>query len=218
MSPSAASPDPGVSPARHGSAGRSGGAVVEPGAKRTSAMHVPRGMTAATRPRRDAAAAPLESRWQTLMPHRRRLMFLAASRGAGQDTEDVVQEALLRAARFERLDERRPWPFLAVVTIRLVADLHRRSARDVSLGRHAALIPHPQAFDDDLLDRDEAAHAAALLRRVASPEIARIMADRANGASWKDLAVLHGVSMAALETRVRRAVRGIRTQIEDWRR
>jgi DNA-directed RNA polymerase specialized sigma24 family protein len=160
---------------------------------------------------------PRERRWLLVIGYRKRLLALAASKGAGPDTEDVVHEALLRAVSFERLDEQRAWPFLAAVTVRLVVDHHRRSARDHALSHHAGLTAVPLTFEDDLADRYEALDAARLLAQLAPPEVARIVRRRADGASWQQLAAEYGETARALETRTRRTLLAIRCRIIRWR-
>ena len=79
------------------------------------------------------------SRWDLVLVHRPRLVALARRCGAGDDAEDVAQEALVRAATFERLDPERAGAFLSAVVARLVTDRHRRVARDLVLRGHARL-------------------------------------------------------------------------------
>ena len=154
-----------------------------------------------------------ECPWRLLAAYRPRMLALAVRQGAGPDAEDVVQEALLRAATFERLDQQRPWPFLAAVTARLVADHHRRAARDHALRRNVGLAAAPIAFEDDLADRHEAVHAARLLARVVPAEITEVVWRRAGGASWQQLAAEYQQTARALETRARRALLEVRRRI-----
>ncbi|MBN6054247.1 sigma-70 family RNA polymerase sigma factor, partial [Nonomuraea sp. RK-328] len=150
-----------------------------------------------------------EQRWHVLMAYRPRLLALAARMGAGADTEDVVQDALLRTAAFPGLMEERAWPFLATVTARLVVDHHRRTANDQVLRRHAALMPRPCGFEDAVADWDEGRRAETLIARLA-PRIRHLIRLRMDGATWAQIGVSHGESAAAVEMRYRRALAPVR--------
>ncbi|MEU8323848.1 sigma-70 family RNA polymerase sigma factor [Nonomuraea sp. NPDC048881] len=150
-----------------------------------------------------------EQRWHVLMAYRPRLLALALRMGAGADAEDVVQDALLRTATFAGLEEERAWPFLATVTARLVVDHHRRTARELVLRRHAALMPRPHGFEDAVADGDEARRAAPLIALL-DPEIRHVVRLRMEGATWGQIGVARGESAAAVEMRYRRATAPVR--------
>jgi DNA-directed RNA polymerase specialized sigma24 family protein len=156
--------------------------------------------------------------WGFLAGHRERLVKLARSRGAGDNSEDIVQEALLRAASFQDLDADRAGGFLTVVVLRLVVDLHRRAARDRVACERCALWWYPDTeFEDEVCGRQEAVWAARLVAELLTGEMTEILWRRASGASWRELADETGESIRAIETRARRASLPIRRRVGSAR-
>lgn len=190
---------------------------------------LPSHQTAAHAPERRSAVFTTASRfgvqpgvagrtqWELVLAHRPRLVALARQCGAGDDAEDVVQEALVRAATFDRLDPDRVGAFLSTVVARLVVDRHRRAARDYLLSRHARLISRPRDFADEVCDRDEARWAVRLVAAQLPSALHALLASRARGASWHDLAAQYGEAAPALEARTRRALLDIRRRIKARR-
>jgi RNA polymerase sigma factor (sigma-70 family) len=155
--------------------------------------------------------------WDQLLVHRPRLVALARRCGAGDDAEDVAQEALVRAATFDRLDRERAGAFLSAVVARLVVDQHRRASRDHLLSRHARLAARPIDFADEVCDRDEARWAVRIAARRLPPGLRVLLRSRAQGVSWRELAARYGEPAPALEARTRRALLDLRRRIERYR-
>ncbi len=154
-----------------------------------------------------------KQRWMNILPLRPRLVLLAKRLGAGDDAEDIAQEALLRAASHVDFDETRSQAFLLTVTARMTVDLHRHAAR---LRRVEMLMigrPEVEGMEEEVADRAEARYAAQLVDDRLPQEIRAILRQRAEGITWQALATQHGESVRALETRVRRAVAVIRAQV-----
>lgn len=152
------------------------------------------------------------ARWEALAPHRQRMVRLARRLGAGNDAEDIAQEALLRTARIPRLELDRAHSYLAKVTANLVTDAHRRAARDRALQHHAALAACPERVDEDVIDRDLARHAAQLVSRLAPP-VREILRLRQAGATWPQVGARLGQSPASTEMRYRRAMTDLRQRL-----
>jgi RNA polymerase sigma-70 factor (ECF subfamily) len=152
-----------------------------------------------------AIASPIEQRWALLASHREHLLAYAQRRcSSDADAEDCVQEALLRAATFERLDETRIGAFLRTVTGRLVIDAHRRRQRDLRLLAHrrvhdAATSPEEMALGR-LTDQD----VAGAVQRLPSRE-REVVAARVAGLSTAEIAELLGVTPKSVERGLARA-------------
>jgi DNA-directed RNA polymerase specialized sigma24 family protein len=127
--------------------------------------------------------------------------------GAGPDSEDVVHEALLAAARYSDLDEQRVWALLANIIAKRIADKYRRAARAQILVRHRALLQHPRWFEHEVVDRAEATWVASQLARILPPGILDVLwQHHIGGVAWAALATQRGISTSALKQRVSRAV------------
>src|SRR5687768_5464336 len=86
--------------------------------------------------------------WSQVAAHRERLLKIGRRRcPTREDAEDVVQEAMLRTATFEELDEERLGQFLTAVTLRLCADVYRTAERGARAVRRldAEDVPSPEA-------------------------------------------------------------------------
>ena len=79
----------------------------------------------------DPAPDPIPG-WERLAAHREELLLIAARRASSPEAaEDAVQEALARAAaRWHLIDPEQLGAWLAVVTMNLCADDHRRRSRE----------------------------------------------------------------------------------------
>lgn len=153
-------------------------------------------------------------RWELVLPYRHRLLALAYRRGAGADAEDLVHDCLLAAARYQWLDPRRPWPFLATVLLRRLIDHYRRAARERALRAHRAIHPRPGSFESDILDQLEAIRVASQLRQRVAPDVVQVVHELAAGATLPELAAARGVSASALQSRVWRALRRFRGDLK----
>jgi RNA polymerase sigma factor (sigma-70 family) len=161
-----------------------------------------------------ATPPPLLERWLLLVQYRPRLVALAISRGAAVDAEDLAQEALLRAALSERLEEGQPWPYLAATVANLVIDNYRRSNRDLRLHNHPGLLPPETHVEDDIAGRDEIRRALKLAIESTSTEtIAMAWRRYADGMTWQDVGREFGRTGSAVESEVRRAFVRLRRKL-----
>ena len=153
----------------------------------------------------------LPERWRLLAPYRSRLIGLAVSRGARLDAEDVAQEALLRAAVSQVLDETRPWPYLAAIVTNLARDRYRRSTRDLTLHQHRGLVARDSSVEDDVAHRDDVVSALkALVDMVPMETVVMAWRRYADGATWHEVGREFGRSGSAVESQVRRAMLRVR--------
>ena len=145
--------------------------------------------------------------WPVIAAHRERLLRIARRRCATpEDAEDVVSEAMLRAAAFDGLDEDRLEQFLTSVTVRLCVDLHRRSDR----GARAVVRLLPDLDETAPSPEDEVCQAveAEVLNDLLESLPVRqraVLADRASGLSLTQIARRHALTYKATESALSRA-------------
>lgn len=125
--------------------------------------------------------------------------------------EDIVHDALVRAAEYDQLDLERLQPFLVTVVKRLCVDDARRSQTAQRAFGHPRLEPNlPRDPADETCDRAEACWAADKLSGL-PPRERTLVAMAAGGLSQADIAAANGSTLAATQTalhRVRGKVRG----------
>lgn len=146
------------------------------------------------------AAADLAARWALVLPHRERLRRIAVRRlGSRDEAQDVVQEAMLRAVTFERLDADYVGQFLSTVTVRLCADVQRDRSRQLRVGVKDAIRTVPAGDPHDaFLDRAEARWLYGECLKLPARESA-VMLARAQGMSVRETATTLGVGMKSAE-------------------
>jgi RNA polymerase sigma factor (sigma-70 family) len=150
-------------------------------------------------------------RWQQLLSHHDRIHRLARSRLRGAaEAEDCAQEALLRAAVFDALDESRIGPFLTSVTLRLCIDVHRREERARRV-LHRVLPGDPAGPEEAVCARAEDAWILRQVGRLTGLE-REVMLARREGIGTREYAALHGISAKAVEGAYTRA----RARLRRW--
>src|SRR5919107_1082054 len=82
------------------------------------------------------------TRWARIWSTRPLLLRVARKRCAtGEDAEDAVQEAMLRAAQHPEIPDENLQPWLIAVTTRLCIDGHRRRTNEAGRWARAAAQP-----------------------------------------------------------------------------
>ncbi|MGH3744907.1 MAG: RNA polymerase sigma factor [Mycobacteriales bacterium] len=160
----------------------------------------------------DAPTPVDRERWAAAWEHRPLLLGLARQRVESHDAEDVVSEAMLRAATTGdlRAEALRPW--LVTTTLRLCADDHRRSVRDRRRNQLlAAWEPETApAPDEEVLDLVHAEWLATQIDRLPERQ-ARALWLRAHGHDIASIAiqmVLPYKTVESLLSRGRHSLRG----------
>ncbi|KAA2261269.1 RNA polymerase sigma factor [Solihabitans fulvus] len=127
--------------------------------------------------------------------------------------EDIVHDALLRAAEFDRLDLDRLHPFLVSVVKRLCVDDARRRSVVLRAANHPMLHP-PAGVDpaERACDRDEAQRVAARLHSLSDYERS-LVSLAANGFSYAEIANRLGTTSGATQSAMHR----IRHKVRSWR-
>ena len=141
-------------------------------------------------------------------PHRERLLVIARRR-AGDDAEDIVSEAMIRAATFEGLDPERVGQFLTSVVTRLCADEAYRRA--LALRKRAEMLPVGDDGFEAVLDADEARYLASVHLTKRESVVLRA---RMHGLYPSEVAASLGMSIPAAKHALERARRKI---MAAWR-
>lgn len=138
-------------------------------------------------------------RWALLLPHRDRLVRIAASRLAdAHEAEDCVHESLIRALAFTGLESDRVGGFLTTVVVRLCADRHRAHVRARRAAPRLWGGEQPQ-FEDTVCDRVLGARLHARLADL-SPRERDVLRDRADGYSVRETAERLKITIKAAES------------------
>jgi RNA polymerase sigma-70 factor (ECF subfamily) len=138
-------------------------------------------------------------RWELLLPHSERLRRLARSRlSNSQDAEDCVQETLLRAAKFDNLDERRVGAFLTSTALRLCVDHYRDSNRQQRLRQRSATGDRSVGPEEIICEHDVGNWMMEQARRLQGRE-REVMLARADGMSTAEAANRLGISTKSAE-------------------
>jgi RNA polymerase sigma-70 factor (ECF subfamily) len=154
-------------------------------------------------------------RWQLVLRHRERLLRIAKRRlPNGYDAEDCVQEALLRCATFERLDDLRMGEFLTSTVVRMCVDYQRRSTRLRLLSvrwSHGEPSQHPEEIASQRSAGRRLLRAADELRG----RERQILLARADGLSTAQAATQLGISLKAAEGAFTRGRARLRELCDD---
>ncbi|MER5179707.1 sigma-70 family RNA polymerase sigma factor [Streptomyces sp. NPDC002896] len=153
----------------------------------------------------DEAGTAEAARWHAALRQREALMRIARPRTAtAEDAEDVVQEAMVRAAESYRGDAEGLAPWLMRVTVRLCADTHRQRVREHRRWSRLPVSLDPASFDERVCDQAEAAWAAAAMSRLPARQ-ARALRLRAEGLTVLQVARQLEVSYRTAESLLARA-------------
>ncbi|MGC7102638.1 RNA polymerase sigma factor [Amycolatopsis lurida] len=152
--------------------------------------------------------------WGVVDAHRDRLLRIARRRTAcEQDAEDVVSEAVLRAAERPGLDPDRLPAWLTTVTVRLCADVARDAARERRRWLRADVETAAESCEQRVCDRAEASWLAGHVDSLPDRQ-AQVLRLRADGLDVTAAAESMGVSYRTAESllaRGRRALRALLT-------
>jgi RNA polymerase sigma factor (sigma-70 family) len=151
------------------------------------------------------------TRWELAWSHRPLLLAMARSRVGWHEAEDVVSEALLRSQRAEDVSDAALRSWLVTTTMRLCADVHRSSARDVRRGqrmsgRLSIAEPGPE---DDVVDRHEAQWLAGQVHKLPGRQ-AEAIGLKSDGYEVGSIAGRMGLPYKAVESLLSRARRSLK--------
>ena len=149
--------------------------------------------------------------------------LIVAQTGDSDEAFDLLQETFVSAhaalARFDTARSLRAW--LARIAINKCRDWHRRRqvrrflARMLPTGRHDQVADPAVTAETQAVDRDTLAHTLAGIARLPTTLREPLLLCTVDGLSQAEAAEALGVSVKAIETRVRRARHALAALIEN---
>ncbi len=165
----------------------------------------------------DPPADTSAARWRRIWASRTLLLTVARRHGDAHNAEDVVQEAMLRAAEHPEVDDDRLQAWLVAVTTRLCIDGHRRRSSETRRWERAsrrAMVEQPEQHpEEQVCDRSEAVWAASLAAELLPPRQVEALQLTAAGCDVKQVASELGVNYRAAESLLARARRTLRAAL-----
>lgn len=137
----------------------------------------------------------------------------------GHDAEDLVQEAFVRLANYERQNVvEKPEAFLMTTAINLSTDGYRARAirGEQVLLEDDVLVDTAPGIEEVMLSRERIDRLSECLQRL--PEKTRniFLAHRVEGLAYKEIARLHGLSVSSVEKHVAKAMLMLSNGMEGW--
>jgi len=136
-----------------------------------------------------------------------------------QDAEDLVQEAFVRLASYEREHAvERPDAFLMKTALNLSIDAYRTRTRqgDEVLLEDAVIIDMAPGAEDVVLSRERLARLSDCVARLNDKTRNIFLAHRLDGLSYQEIGRLHGVSTSSVERHMVKATLLITAWMEGW--
>lgn len=142
-------------------------------------------------------------------------------RGAPADeADDIVQEAFARLEAYTRAHEvRSEEAFLITAATNIVRDRRRRRARSpfVTGDVDCSMVADQQPMPDEMLRaRERLRRAAAGLDQLAPDARRMLLAHRLDGLTFPAIADQEGLTVAAVEKRVARAMHFLTRWMDGW--
>jgi len=138
---------------------------------------------------------------------------------SAHDADDLVQEAWLRLARYQRdASVAEPEAFLMRAALNLSIDLYRGDGRrgEQVLLSDAVLIDASPGVEATLLARERMTRLSECLCRLNSKTRDIFLAHRVDGMSYQQIASQHRLSVSAVEKHIAKAVLTITRWMEGW--
>lgn len=136
-----------------------------------------------------------------------------------QDADDLVQEAWIRLACYEREQPvAQPEAFLMRTALNLSIDAHRtrRSRGEEVVLDDVVLVDMTPSTEDVLLGRERIARLSVCLGRLNDKTRAIFLAHRIDGMSYQEIARLHGLSVSSVEKHIAKATLLLTSWMEGW--
>jgi len=135
------------------------------------------------------------------------------------DADDLVQEAFLRLASYERDQTvEKPEAFLMKTALNLSIDAYRTGAgrgEEVLLD-DVVIVDTAPGTEDVLLSRERLRRLSECVARMNDKTRAIFLAHRLDGMSYQEIGRLHGLSVSGVEKHVAKAVLLITGWMEGW--
>jgi RNA polymerase sigma-70 factor (ECF subfamily) len=136
-----------------------------------------------------------------------------------QDADDLVQEAWVRLACFQREHHvEDPEAFLMRAALNLSIDAHRASAvrgEQVTLEDVVILDARP-GVEDVLLNRERLARLSECIAKLNDKTREIFLAHRFEGLSYQQIADKHGMTISAVHKHIAKALLLLTGQMEGW--
>jgi RNA polymerase sigma factor (sigma-70 family) len=136
-----------------------------------------------------------------------------------QDAEDLVQEAFVRLACYEREQAvEKPEAFLMKTALNLSIDAHRSrtSHGEEVLLDDVVIVDAAPGIEDVLLSRERLGRLSECVARMNDKTRTIFLAHRLDGLSYQEIGRLHGLSISSVEKHVAKAVLIITGRMEGW--
>jgi RNA polymerase sigma-70 factor (ECF subfamily) len=138
---------------------------------------------------------------------------------SSQEAEDIVQEAWVRLARYEREQVvEKPEAFLMQTALNLSIDAHRgrvAHGEQVEL-EEAVLVDEAPPVESVVLGRERVARLNHCLGRLSGKSRDILLAHRLDGLTYREIADHHGLSISTVEKHIAKATLQLITWMEDW--
>jgi RNA polymerase sigma factor (sigma-70 family) len=135
------------------------------------------------------------------------------------DAEDLVQEAFVRLACYEREQVvQKPEAFLMRTALNLSIDAYRaRASRgEEVLLEDVVIVDTAPGTEEVLLSRERLGRLSECMARMNEKTRAIFVAHRLEGLSYQEIGRLHGMSISGVEKHVAKAVLLITGGMEGW--
>jgi RNA polymerase sigma factor (sigma-70 family) len=136
-----------------------------------------------------------------------------------QDAEDLVQEAWVRLARYQReqvVDQ--PEAFMMRIALNLSIDAHRtRMTRgDEVLAEDVVIIDLAPTAEESILAKERVARLNEGVNRLSETTRAIFLCHRLDGLTYGEIARARGVSVSTVHTHVAKATLQLTRWMEGW--
>lgn len=159
----------------------------------------------------------MDTNWQSAFS-RIRAALMRRGRSA-QDAEDLVQEAWVRLACYERDQAvEQPEAFMMRTALNMSIDAHRTR---VSHGEEVqpedvVLLDTAPGTEAIVLGRERIARLEQCLARLGDKPREMLLAHRVDGLTYREIADQHGLSISTVEKHIAKATLQLATWMEGW--
>ena len=165
-------------------------------------------------PRPEPQHIPDARRWRLILGYREHVTRLVRSRlWNAHDVDDCVQEVMLRAVLFPRLDEDRVGSFVTSTALRLCVDYYRDWERQRRLRARVAFLDQPIGPDEPITEHDLGRWMFERAGQLHGRE-QQIMLARAQGLTNRQIAESLGLTAKAVESAFTRGRARLRSQFD----
>ncbi|MBV8035528.1 RNA polymerase sigma factor [Roseateles sp.] len=160
---------------------------------------------------------PLVHGWQEVLVRVRGALM---RRGRSEhDAEDLVQEAWVRLACYEREQAvERPEAFLMRAALNLSIDAHRaqKTRGEEVLAEDVVIIDIAPTTEAVVLARERMARLSAGISRLSETTRSVFLAHRVDGLPYSEIARDRGITVSTVQKHVAKATLQLTTWMEDW--